>query len=51
MGDGLSGMNFHESKLMIDIICRRIPDEMPGTVIATIHFFLVLVKGSRGDAH
>ena len=27
----------HESKLMIDIICRRILDEMPGTFIATIH--------------
>jgi hypothetical protein len=27
----------HESKIMIDIICRRILDEMPGTFIATIH--------------
>ena len=27
----------HESKLMIDIIWRRILDEMPGTFIATIH--------------
>ena len=27
----------HESKLMIDVICRKILDEMPGTFIATIH--------------
>ncbi len=27
----------HESKIMIDIICRRILDEMPGTFIGTIH--------------
>src|SRR5208337_1596305 len=27
----------HESKLMIDIICRRILEELPGTFIATIH--------------
>jgi hypothetical protein len=27
----------HESKLMIDIICRKILDELPGTFIATIH--------------
>ena len=27
----------HESKIMIDIICRRILDELPGTFIATIH--------------
>ena len=27
----------HESKLMIDIICRRILAELPGTFIATIH--------------
>ena len=27
----------HESKIMIDIICRKILDELPGTVIATIH--------------
>ena len=27
----------HESKIMIDVICRRILDELPGTVIATIH--------------
>ena len=27
----------HESKIMIDFICRRILDELPGTVIATIH--------------
>jgi hypothetical protein len=27
----------HESKVMIDVICRRILDEVPGTFIATIH--------------
>jgi hypothetical protein len=27
----------HESKLMIDIICRKILAEMPGTFIGTIH--------------
>jgi len=27
----------HESKIMIDIICRKILDERPGTFIATIH--------------
>jgi hypothetical protein len=27
----------HESKIMIDIICRRILEELPGTFIATIH--------------
>ena len=27
----------HESKIMIDIICRKILDELPGTFIATIH--------------
>ena len=27
----------HESKIMIDIICRRILAELPGTFIATIH--------------
>ena len=27
----------HESKMMIDIICRDILDEQPGTFIATIH--------------
>ncbi len=27
----------HESKIMIDVICRKILDEMPGTFIATIH--------------
>jgi hypothetical protein len=27
----------HESKLMIDIICRKILDELPGTFIGTIH--------------
>src|SRR5271157_3048743 len=27
----------HESKIMIDVICRRILDELPGTFIATIH--------------
>jgi len=27
----------HESKIMIDVICRRIRDEVPGTFIATIH--------------
>jgi hypothetical protein len=27
----------HESKIMIDIICRRILDELSGTFIATIH--------------
>jgi len=27
----------HESKIMIDIICRRILDELPGTFIGTIH--------------
>ena len=27
----------HESKLMIDIICRKILDEMPGTFVGTIH--------------
>ncbi len=27
----------HESKIMIDIICRQILDELPGTFIATIH--------------
>jgi hypothetical protein len=27
----------HESKMMIDIICRYILDEQPGTFIATIH--------------
>ncbi len=27
----------HESKIMIDIICRRILVELPGTFIATIH--------------
>jgi hypothetical protein len=27
----------HESKLMIDIICRRIMNELPGTFVATIH--------------
>jgi len=26
----------HESKIMIDIICRKILDELPGTFIATI---------------
>jgi hypothetical protein len=27
----------HESKIMIDIICRRILNELPGTFIATIY--------------
>jgi hypothetical protein len=27
----------HESKIMIDVICRKILDELPGTFIATIH--------------
>jgi len=27
----------HESKIMIDIICRKILGELPGTFIATIH--------------
>ena len=27
----------HESKIMIDVICRRILDELPETFIATIH--------------
>src|SRR5271157_5600016 len=27
----------HESKIMIDVICRCILDELPGTFIATIH--------------
>jgi hypothetical protein len=27
----------HESKIMLDIICRKILDELPGTFIATIH--------------
>jgi len=27
----------HESKIMIDIICRRLLTELPGTFIATIH--------------
>jgi len=27
----------HESKIMIDVICRRILDELPGTFIGTIH--------------
>jgi hypothetical protein len=27
----------HESKIMIDIICRRILDELPNAFIATIH--------------
>jgi hypothetical protein len=27
----------HESKLMIEVICRKILDELPGTFIATIH--------------
>jgi hypothetical protein len=27
----------HESKIMIDVICRRILAELPGTFIATIH--------------
>ena len=27
----------HESKIMIEFICRRILDELPGTFIATIH--------------
>ena len=27
----------HESKIMIDVICRRILEEVPGTFIATIH--------------
>ena len=27
----------HESKIMIDIICRKILEELPGTFIATIH--------------
>ena len=27
----------HESRIMIDVICRRILDELPGTFIATIH--------------
>ena len=27
----------HESKIMIDVICRSILDELPGTFIATIH--------------
>src|SRR5271157_5766212 len=27
----------HESKIMIDVIFRRILDELPGTFIATIH--------------
>jgi len=27
----------HESKIMIDIVCRRILDELPGTFIGTIH--------------
>ena len=27
----------HESKIMIDVICRKILNELPGTFIATIH--------------
>ena len=27
----------YESKIMIDVICRRILDQLPGTFIATIH--------------
>ena len=27
----------HESKIMIEVICRRILDELPGTFIGTIH--------------
>ena len=27
----------HESKIMIDIICRRLLEESPGTFVATIH--------------
>ena len=27
----------HESKLMIDLICRKLLEEMPGTFVATIH--------------
>ena len=27
----------HESKIMIDVICRRILEELPGSFIGTIH--------------
>jgi hypothetical protein len=27
----------HESKIMIDVICRRILEELPGTFVGTIH--------------
>ena len=27
----------HESKIMLDVICRKILDEMPGTFVGTVH--------------
>jgi hypothetical protein len=38
----------HESKIMIDIICRRILNELPGTFIATIHD-LIMTNADKAD--
>ena len=39
----------HESKIMIDIICRRILDELPGTFIATIHDSIMTTPEKAGE--
>ena len=38
----------HESKIMIDIICRKILVELPGTFIATIHDSIMTIP-DRAD--
>jgi hypothetical protein len=38
----------HESKVMIDIICRRILEELPGTFVGTIHDS-ILTTPDRAD--
>jgi hypothetical protein len=39
----------HESKIMIDIICRRILNELPGTFIATIHDSIMTTPDKAGE--
>jgi hypothetical protein len=39
----------HESKLMIDIICQKILDELPGTLIATIHDSIMTTPDKAGQ--
>ena len=39
----------HESKIMIDVICQKILNELPGTFIATIHDSIVTIPDKADE--